>query len=551
MDTQKLAQLLFGSITTTVEQLEQRYPPRPLPEGAKVTRIAPSPTGFIHLGNLYGALIDERLAHQSDGIFYLRIEDTDQKRQVEGAVELAVQSLQKFGLHADEGVVSETEQKGDYGPYRQRQRAEIYQAVAKQLVLQGKAYPCFCTEQQLADMHEQQQQQNVLPGYYGQWAVCRDMPLEQIEQRLKRGDPYILRLRSTGSADQKVRHTDLIKGPMELPENYNDIVLLKSDGIPTYHFAHVVDDHFMRTTHVVRGEEWLSTLPWHLQMFDMLGWKRPKYIHTAHLLKSENGVKRKLSKRKDPELGLQYYQQQGFPTKAVVEYLMTLLNSNYEDWRRANPDQEYTAFPFSIKKMSPSGALFDMDKLRDITKNTVAAMSAAEVYEEVLSWAQQYNPSFAQLLQRDPDYAQAILSIGRGGKKPRKDLCLWSEVQAYMDFFYDELFEPDYTLPDTISAQQAQQILQQYPAVYNAEQTAEQWFATLCDFAAQLGYAPSTKEYKQNPAPYQGHVGDVAMVLRIAVSGRMQSPDTYSVMQILGPQRTLDRIRRAQQYYSK
>lgn len=541
MDTNKLAQLLFPDIEETVQDLEQRYPPRNLKDGAKVTRIAPSPTGFIHLGNLYGALIDERLAHQSDGVFYLRIEDTDAKREVPGAVELAIDSLRAYGLHFDEGVAH----GGDYAPYRQRQRAKIYQTVAKHLVQQGFAYPCFCTEDELAQTHAQQEKENALPGYYGKWAKHRDMSLEQIEAELKAGKPYILRLRSPGTEDGKVRHTDLVKGDIELPENFNDIVLLKSDGIPTYHFAHVVDDHFMRTTHVVRGEEWLSTLPWHLQMFDILGWKRPKYIHTAHLLKNENGGKRKLSKRKDPELGLQYYDQQGYPKAAVLEYLMTLLNSNYEDWRRANPEKSYTEFPFSIKKMSPSGALFDMDKLRDITKNTVATMSAADVYENVANWAKQYDTDFYTLLASDPDYAKSILAIGRGGAKPRKDLCLWSEVKAYMDFFYDQLFAPDYTLPEQIDPKDAVQIIVLYLKTYNPDDDQQTWFDKIKTVAQQVGYAPETKLYKKEPDKYKGHVGDAAMVLRIAVSGRQQSPDTYEVMKILGKDRVTARLERA------
>lgn len=541
MDTAKLAELLFPDISQTVDNLESLYPPRKLKEGAKVTRIAPSPTGFIHLGNLYGALIDERLAHQSDGIFYLRVEDTDAKREVAGAVELAIHSLHAYGLHFDEGI----HQGGNYGPYQQRLRADIYKIVAKKLVLEGKAYPCFCTEDELTSIHDQQEAESLLPGYYGKWAKHRDMPLEQIEQELLAKKPYIIRLRSPGNPEGKVHHTDLIRGEMELPENFNDIILLKSDGIPTYHFAHVVDDHFMRTTHVVRGEEWLSTLPWHLQMFDILGWKRPKYIHTAHLLKSENGGKRKLSKRKDPELGLQYYDENGFPKDAVIEYLMTLLNSNYEDWHRANPEKDYKQFPFTIKKMSPSGALFDMDKLCDITKNVVAAMDATTVFKNVVDWAQKYDIPFYNLLTADPEYAIKILSIGRGGTKPRKDLCLWRDVKTYMDFFYDDLFTPDFTLPANVTNKDAIQIVTLYRDIYDAADDQQTWFEKVKMIAQQVGYAPETKQYKKDPALYKGHVGDVAMVLRIAVSGKQQSPDTYEVMKILGKDRVLLRLERA------
>ena len=371
------------------------------------------------------------------------------------------------------------------------------------------------------------------------------MSYEDIKKELAAGKSYILRLKSPGRENNYIKHTDVIKGTIELPENYNDIVLLKSDGIPTYHFAHVVDDHFMRTTHVVRGEEWLSTLPWHLQMFDMLGWKRPQYIHTAHLLKSENGGKRKLSKRKDPELGLQYYKENGYPEKAVKEYLMTLLNSNFEEWRIANKDKPMEDFVFSVKKLSTSGALVDMDKLRDITKNTVSLMSAEQVYSELIKWTEKYDRVFHNLLTENPKYALDILSIGRGGKKPRNELCMWSEVKDYMGFFYDRLFVHQYVFTDNLDKNEIKEVLTRYTDIYSDSDSQDEWFEKIKDLSESLGFARETKEYKINPDNFKGHSGDIAMILRIAVSGKQSSPDTYQVMKILGSQRVIKRLKQA------
>ena len=430
-DNKYLADLLFPDIEKTVDYFEEKYPPRNLAEGAKVTRIAPSPTGFIHIGNLFGALVDERLAHQSGGIFYLRIEDTDQKRKVDGAVELIIDTFKRYGLSFDEGY-TEDGGVGDYGPYRQRERAEIYQTVAKHLVEKGLAYPCFCTEEDLDKIRKSQLEAGENPGYYGKWARHRDCDVEEIERNLSAGKPFVLRLKSFGDSSKIVKARDMIKGELEFPENNMDIILLKSDGIPTYHFAHVVDDHFMRTTHVVRGEEWLSTFPWHLQLFEYLGWKLPKFIHTAHMLKQEGTGKRKLSKRKDPEFGIEYYNKNGFEPEAVKEYLMTVLNSNFEEWRLQNKDKDIDEFKFTVNKMSSSGALFDMDKLIDVSKNVISKMDAETVYEKVSEWTKQYDPEFYLSFTANPDYTKEILSIGRGGKKPRKDIAVWSGVKEYM-----------------------------------------------------------------------------------------------------------------------
>lgn len=545
MDHNRLAELLFPHLSTTPEEIEARYPKRELPEGARVTRMGPSPTGFMHLGNLYGALVDERLAHQSGGVFYLRIEDTDKKREVEGGVRTIIQAFNAFGLAFDEGATLDGE-SGAYGPYRQSERAEIYQTFVKSLVQRGMAYPCFCTEEELAAAHAEQEQNKENFGYYGKYAIWRDRPMEDIEAALANGTPYVVRFRSEGSIQNKVRHEDLVKGKMEVTENDQDIVILKSDGIPTYHFAHVVDDHLMGTTVVVRGEEWLATLPVHLQLFRAMGWKAPKYAHTAQLMKidPETGGKRKLSKRKDPELALAFYEQEGYPVPAVLEYLMTLLNSNFEEWRRANPEQPLDAFPFSTKKMSGSGALFDIEKLRDVSKNVISRMSAETVYDAVAAWSAQHDQPFHSLLTRDPALSKAYLAIGRGGKKPRKDLALWSDAKGYMDFMFDELFQPDYTMPERVSAEDAKAILADFAAVFAPADTPDEFFEKMKQISAAHGYAADTKAYKADPSQFKGAVGDVSMVIRVAVAGRQNAPDLQSVMGILGREKVLERLER-------
>ena len=540
MDYNALADLLFPGLDeeAAIAKIEADYPPRSLPEGAKVTRMAPSPTGFMHLGNLFGAIADERLAHQSGGVFYLRIEDTDQKREVPGAVETILKVFSDYELPFDEGATADGD-NGAYGPYRQRQREGIYRAYAKRLVRQGKAYPCFCTEEELAAIREKQAAEKANFGYYGSWAVHRDTPLSEVESRVAAG---VLRFRSEGDPGRRTKFTDLVRGTMELPENDQDVVLLKSDGIPTYHFAHVVDDHLMGTTHVVRGEEWLATLPIHIQLFGAMGWRMPKYVHTAQLMKLENGNKRKLSKRKDPELALDFYQRQGYCVAAVKEYLMTLLNSNFEDWRLANPDAPLDKFPFNTKKMGVSGALFDIEKLGDVSKNVISRMSAAEVADRLTAWAREYDPGFCALLERDPAYTEAILSIGRGGKKPRKDIAVWSGAKEYLSFFFDELFACDGAYPENVSAADAKRILDEYAAIYDPADDSGVWFDRIKALAERLGYAANMKDYKQNPSAYPGSVADVSMVLRVAVTGRQNSPDMYEIMRLLGRERVLRRL---------
>ncbi len=544
MDYQTLADLLFSHVTETPQDAEARFPVRDLPEGAKVTRIAPSPTGFVHFGNLFPALVSERLAHQSGGVFMLRIEDTDEKRKVEGAVELILSAFAHYGLEFDEGALASEEGFGNYGPYYQSLRAPIYHIFAKYLVQQGLAYPCFCTHEDLEAAHSAQEAAKLIPGYWGDYAPCRNLSLEQIEEKLAAGKPYTLRLRSPGKMGGRIRFTDTIKGDLELDENFMDAVLLKSDGIPTYHFAHAVDDHLMRVTHVVRGEEWLSTLPLHLQLFDLLGFRRPKYVHISHLMKrTEDGGKRKLSKRHDPEAALSFYQEAGYPVEGVREYVMSVLNSNFEEWRRANPHSDMTEFSFTIKKMSASGALFDLGKLDDISKNLLATKSADEIYADLLAWAEAYDVSFAARLKADPAYARAYLAIGRGGEKPRKDFARLSEMPQAFAFFYDDLYHLEDELPESENVRaDAAEILRRYREIYRAEDDRDTWFDRIRTLGEELGYAKKPKDYKQNPEVFRGHVGDISAVLRLALTGRRNSPDLYDVMQVLGASRVEARL---------
>lgn len=543
MDYNALSELLYPEITESIEEIEARFPARDLPEGAKVTRFAPSPTGFVHFGSLFPTMVGERLAHQSGGVFYLRIEDTDAKREVEGADKDIINSYASYGIYFDEGISLDGE-KGNYGPYRQSHRAKIYQAYAKKLVSEGKAYPCFCTEEELTAIREEQEAIKANPGYYGKWAKYRDCDLETIKEKLDAGMPFVLRFRSDGSIENKIKFTDLIKGNIEITENDIDHVLLKSDGIPTYHFAHAVDDHLMKTTHVVRGEEWLPSLPFHVQLFRALGFKIPKYLHISQLMKMEGGSKKKLSKR-DLGAGLSYYVAEGYPAKSVKEYVMTLLNSNFEEWRNANPKADLNDFQFSIKKMSASGSLFDFDKLNDVSKNTIAHMSADEVYDEIVKWAVEYDKELYELFVADPDYAKRILSIGRGTAKPRKDLCIWKDVKPYVGLFYDSLYHKEADYPENFDKEDIKKALSMFVDTYDSSDDSNEWFGKLKIIAESLGFAPETKLYKKNPEEYKGHVGDISMFVRIALTGKTNSPDMYEVMNILGEERSLNRIKNA------
>ena len=543
MDYQALADLLFPDVTATPEELEARFPQRNLPEGAVVTRMAPSPTGFVHLGNLVQGMISERMAHRSGGVLFLRVEDTDAKREVPGAVEVLISSLKHYNIHFDEGATIDGD-NGNYGPYRQRQRAEIYHVYAKKLVSEGKAYPCFCTEEELSAMREKQEANKETTGYYGPYALWRDRPMEDIQAELAAGHPWVLRFRSTGSIENQFKFDDLVKGKLTITENNVDHVLLKSDGIPTYHFAHAVDDHLMRTTHVVRGDEWLSTLPFHIQLFQALGFKLPKYVHIGPLMKMDGNSKRKLSKRKDPELALTYYKAEGFSTQAMREYLMTVLNSNFEDWRRANPQADIDTFPFSPKKLNPAGSLFDYAKLIDVSKNVISRMDAETVYTQLAEWAKEFQPDFGQKLTENPDYAKAILAIGRGGKKPRKDLATWKDAKDYMGFFYDEYLQtPDFG--DQFPKATIAEVLNRFLKEFDMADDATAWFDKVKAITEAIGFTTDMKAYKQDPQAFPGTVADVSTFLRLAVTGKTNSPDLYTVMQLLGYERTQERIQKA------
>jgi len=549
MNYQRIADLLFPNITTLPEDIEARYADRVLPEGAKVTRFAPSPTGFVHLGGAYQALLDERLAHQSGGVFFLRIEDTDSKREVPGAAKALVEALGRYNIKFDEGVLPDG-QIGAYGPYKQSERVELYQTYAKQLVREGKAYPEFTTKEELERLNQADKKAELAEKDWhaddaqrkAEMLKLREITEEQIEENLKAGNPFVLRILADGDPEKKVPVTDLIKGKLELPENDEDFVLLKSDGVPTYHFAHAVDDHLMRTTHVIRGEEWLPSLPKHLMLFRYLGFKLPKFLHTAQIMRlDDEGNKKKLSKR-DMGANMEDYRELGYAPIVVIEYLMTILNSNYEEWHMQNPDKPYTDFPFSIKKMSTSGALFDMNKLNDVAKNVVSRMTADEVYAGLTEWAADFAPEFHADLTADPEYAKRILSIGRGGKKPRKDYGTWREAMEYMYLFYDKTFEVKDTIPDTFDRADVDAMLTDFIGFYDEADDHNTWFDKMKKTAEKLGFASDMKAYKADPTAFKGSIGDISMFLRIAVTGKTNSPDLYEVMHILGYERVMARV---------
>ena len=536
MDYKDLANAIFPE-AKDITYYEEKYPERNLKEGAIVTRFAPSPTGFVHIGGLYQSLIARKLANQTEGVFLLRIEDTDQKREVENGITDIVQSLDRFGIEPDEGMISETEGKGNYGPYKQSMRKEIYQSYAKYLIEQGKAYPCFCTAEDLEEMRTKQENAKIRPGYYGVWAKCRNITVEEAIEKINNGENYIVRFKSPGREDRKIKHHDVIKGNVDFPENDQDIVIIKADGLPTYHFAHAVDDHLMRTTHVIRGDEWLSSVPLHLQLFHELGFKAPKYAHIAPIMKNDNGNKRKLSKRKDPEAAVSYYDEMGIPKEAVNEYLLNIANSNFENWRRANKDKSIDEFELQLNKMSVSGALFDMVKLLDVGKTVISKFTAEEVYENAFNWAKTYDKELEEMLQ-DKEYALKIFGIERGNKKPRKDIAKWSDVKENIEYMYDDKFfakEEEYPYQVIHEKEDVDNILDLYmEKYYNQNDDKQQWFDKIKELAGELGYAKEVKEYKANPDAYKAHVGDVSTVLRVALTRRTNTPDMYEIMQVLG-----------------
>ncbi len=547
MNYKDLADMIFPE-AKDISYYEEKYPRRNLKEGAIVTRFAPSPTGFVHIGGLYQSLIAKKLANQTEGVFFLRIEDTDQKREVENGVVNIINSLKDFGLEPDEGMISETEEKGNYGPYKQSERKEIYQAYAKYMISQGKAYPCFCTPEEGEELRKKQEEAKVRPGYYGVWAKCRHLTIEEMAEKIKNGESYIIRFKSSGREDRKIKHKDVIKGNVEFPENDQDIVIIKADGLPTYHFAHAVDDHLMGTTLVIRGDEWLSSVPLHLQLFYELGFKAPKYAHIAPIMKNDNGNKRKLSKRKDEEAAVSYYEEQGIPEEAVKEYLLNIANSTFENWRRANPDKDISEFQLQINKMSVSGALFDMVKLLDVGKTVISKFTAEKVYEEALKWAKRHDSELEKVLE-DKEYSLKVFGIERGNKKPRKDIAKWSDVKDNIEYMYDELFyskKQDYPYQVINNKEEIEKILNLYIEKYYDENDDKQmWFDKIKELSGELGYAKEVKEFKENPGKYTAHVGDVSTVLRVALTSRTNTPDMYEIMKILGKKRIEERFKKA------
>ena len=539
MDLNKLADALIpDKDLKPLEEYEKMYPPRDLAKGAEVTRIAPSPTGFMHFGNLYVALANERLAHQSGGVFYLRIEDTDQKRKVEGAVEVVHKSLKYFGVNFDEGA----DKGGNYGPYYQRQRAKIYHAFAKDLIRRGLAYPCFCTEEDLEKTREYQTENKLLPGYYGKFAKCRNLTEEEIYENLRQKKPYVIRLKSQGNAEIKHTFKDEIKGEITVTENDQDVVILKSDGIPTYHFAHAIDDHFMRTTLVMRGEEWLSSLPIHIELFKVLGFPLPRYGHNCSIQKMDGENRRKLSKRKDPEASLNFYREQGYPPIAVNTYVMTLLNSNFEEWMMKNPAAPYTDFRFSVGKMGKSGALFDVAKLNDIAKTYFAGKDEKETFDFLKEWAEEFGSEAQKKYFADEEYAKKILCLlmGIGSKKRRKDFACAVQAVASMAYFFDETFAPcdEYRFDkETVKS-----VICSFSETYDIADDCSVWFDKVKAVAEKNGFCADMKAYKANPENYKGSVSDVAEILRIAVTGHANTPDLWTIMQILGKERVLKRL---------
>ena len=550
MNYKDLADLIFPD-AKEISYYEEKYPERNLPEGAVVSRFAPSPTGFVHIGGLYQALVAKEMTKKTNGVFFLRVEDTDQKREVENGVTGIVNSLKDFDILPDEGMVTETEEKGNYGPYKQSLRKDIYQAYAKYLLEQGKAYPCFCSSEEVDEIRQKQEAAKIRPGYYGVWAKCRNLTVEEVAEKIKNGEKYIIRFKSPGREDRKIKHHDLIKGNVDFPENDQDIVIIKADGLPTYHFAHAVDDHLMRTTIVIRSDEWLSSVPLHLQLFHELGFKATKYAHISPIMKNDNGNKRKLSKRKDPEAAVSYYKEEGIPVNAVKEYLLNIANSTFENWRRANPDKNMDEFDFQLNKMSVSGALFDMIKLLDIGKTVISKMTAGEVYENSLNWAKEYDNELFEMLQ-DKEYSLKIFGIERGNKKPRKDISKWADVKNSIIYMYDDKFlnsEVSYDYGKISEKEKVNKLLKDYIEKYfDIQDDKETWFNKIKDLAEENGYAREVKEYKAEPEKWPGHVGDVSTVLRVALTGRQNTPDMYEIMKVLGGESVIKRLEKAMKY---
>ena len=543
MDYKELANLIFPD-AKDISYYEEKYPERNLPEGAIVTRFAPSPTGYVHIGGLYQSLVAIMAAKKTKGVFFLRVEDTDQKRKVENGITDIVNSLKVFDMAPDEGMISETEWIGEYGPYIQSERKEIYQAYAKYMIEQGKAYPCFCTPEDDEKRTKAQLDAKIRPGYYGAWAKCRNLTLEEMAEKIKNGDPYIVRFKSNGREDRKIQVSDGIKGKVTFPENDLDIVIIKSDGLPTYHFAHMVDDHLMRTTHVIRSDEWLSSVPLHVQLFKEAGFKAPKYCHISPIMKNDNGNKRKLSKRKDPEAAVSYYDELGVPPDAVKEYLLNIANSTFENWRRQNKDANIEDFDFHLNKMSVSGALFDMVKLFDVAKIVISRYSAEKVYNDSYAWAKKYDEELVKLLE-NKDYALKVLGIERGNAKPRKDIAKWSDLKENISHMYNEEFDKitEFDFGKVTDKELANKISKLYSEKYfDINDDKQTWFDKMKDLAEEVGFAREVKEWKADPEKWPGHVGDISSVIRAKLTGRLNTPDLYEIIKVLGKDEVLRRL---------
>lgn len=535
---------IFPSTLPTVEEIEAKYKRRNLDDGAKVTRIAPSPTGFMHIGGIYTALICERVAHQSNGVFFLRIEDTDTKREVEGATELICSSLANYDIIPDEGFDATGREFGDYAPYKQSARKEIYQAYIKKMLETGLAYLCFATPEELEKIRHEQEVSGARPGYYGRWAKYRDYPIEKVEEKLASGTPFVIRFKSNGSYNNKVVIQDGLKGKINFPENDLDIVIMKSDGLPTYHFAHVIDDYLMGTTHVIRGDEWLSSLPLHIQMFKAMGFKVPKYTHIAPIQKMDGDSRRKLSKRHDPEADVRYYDSVGYPRTAVIEYLLNLANSSFEGWRRANPNASYKDFKLELNKLSPSGALFDFVKLNNISKEIIAKMTTDEIFKNTYDWARANDEKLLKIMDENPDYVRAILSIERtGAKNSRKDIAKYSDVLGEITYFFDDDFSlSDDAKSELKSVKNYAELVNAYIPMFNENDTKEEWFAKMQQLADQFNFAKNGKEYKANPSAFNGDISSVVKVFRILITGKTMSPDLSEIQHVMGRDRVLSRL---------
>ncbi|RDU37197.1 glutamate--tRNA ligase [Neobacillus piezotolerans] len=548
MSNKSMAELLFPDVQQLPADIFSQYPKRNLSSSAMVTRFAPSPTGSLNIGGLYATLISERLAHQSNGVFFLRIEDTDKKREIEGSMENIINSLAYAGIDFDEGPVLSGGEKGTYGPYKQSSRIQIYKVFIKHLVRNGLAYPCFCDADDLQKIRISQQNLKVTTGYYGEWAKHRDISFDQAKEEMVNGKPFVIRLKSPGSSERRITYHDLVKGPIEFPENDQDIVIMKTDGLPTYHFAHAIDDYLMGTTHVIRGDEWLSSVPIHLQLFEFLGFKTPEYGHIAPIMKQVGASKRKFSKRKDLDGTAEFYKEQGYPGIAISEYFMNLINSSFEEWRMAKPHKSFKDFSISTNKMNASGALFDMDKLNDISKDVISRLTGSQVFDHIYTWSKKFDPEFYTVIGENEEYTVNILNIGRTTDKPRKDYSKWSDVKQLIAFFYDELFEKDiqsgYKVPANVTVKAAKEIVRGFIKTYKFNNEKDAWFHGIKELALELGYAKDMKQYKASPDNFKGHVGDVAMVIRVALTNRTNTPDLFDIMKIMGEKRVLLRMRR-------